>query len=242
MKLKGKFKMEWSDEGIVVSVKKYSENKMLLHILTRKNGLHSGIVSFSNKNAANFQMGNFVHVNWKGRLKEHVGFFNLELQNCIFAKIIHEEKKIAALNVSCALIFHVIPERENAIDIFLAFKNFLLSLTKKTDFWQINYFFFEISLLSELGFGVDFSKCAVTGENSDLFYVSPRSARAVSFEAGKEFHDKLLIMPDFLKTSSTTSATEEDLLKALKISGFFLQKHVFDPLNKQLPKQREEIC
>ena len=44
---------------------------------------------------------------------------------------------------------------------------------------------FELQLLSELGFGLDLDRCAATGATDELVYVSPRSGRAVSREAGR---------------------------------------------------------
>ena len=39
---------------------------------------------------------------------------------------------------------------------------------------------FEAGLLEDLGFGLDLSRCAVTGTMDDLVWVSPRTGRAVS--------------------------------------------------------------
>ncbi len=50
-----------------------------------------------------------------------------------------------------------------------------------------------MGLLEELGFGLDLSKCAVTGVTDDLMYVSPRTGRAVSAEAGEPYKDRLLL-------------------------------------------------
>ena len=43
---------------------------------------------------------------------------------------------------------------------------------------------FELQMLAELGFGLDLSSCAATGTDADLCYVSPKSGRAVSAQAG----------------------------------------------------------
>src|SRR5690606_18878049 len=58
---------------------------------------------------------------------------------------------------------------------------------------------FELLLLDELGFGLDLDECAATGRRDDLVYVSPKSGRAVSREAGTPWHDKLLALPAFLR-------------------------------------------
>ncbi len=57
---------------------------------------------------------------------------------------------------------------------------------------------FELQLLAELGFGLDLDSCAATGATAELIYVSPRSGRAVSRDAGAPWRDKLLRLPAFL--------------------------------------------
>ena len=56
----------------------------------------------------------------------------------------------------------------------------------------------ELQLLGDLGFGLDLSECAATGLEADLAYVSPRSGRAVSRDAGAPYCSKLLKLPAFL--------------------------------------------
>ena len=47
----------------------------------------------------------------------------------------------------------------------------------KYDFehWAPLYVRWEAGLLNELGFGLDLSQCAATGDLDDLIYVSPKS-------------------------------------------------------------------
>ena len=56
----------------------------------------------------------------------------------------------------------------------------------------------ELMLLQDLGFGLDLSECAATGTDADLVFVSPRSGRAVSRDAGQPYCDRLLKLPRFL--------------------------------------------
>src|SRR5208282_2033846 len=49
--------------------------------------------------------------------------------------------------------------------------------------------------LAELGFGLDLASCAATGATADLIYVSPRTGRAVSREAGEAYREKLMRLP-----------------------------------------------
>ena len=73
---------------------------------------------------------------------------------------------------------------------------------------------------------MDLSSCVVTNSKVDLAFVSPKSARAVSFEAGKAYESKLLKLPNFL-VDDVTDYDESHLLDGLKLSGFFLEKFLF---------------
>ena len=64
--------------------------------------------------------------------------------------------------------------------------------------WPALFVRWELQLLGELGFGLDLSECAATGTDADLIYVSPRSGRAVSRDAGQPYCDRLLKLPAFL--------------------------------------------
>jgi DNA repair protein RecO (recombination protein O) len=100
---------------------------------------------------------------------------------------------------------------------------------------------FEIQLLTELGFGLDLENCAVNGSSSDLAYVSPKSGRAVSAEAGEEWRDKLLRLPAFLQEQAETRPALRDLNDGFALSGYFLERHVFSPRGLPLPDARQSF-
>ena len=97
---------------------------------------------------------------------------------------------------------------------------------------------FELLILDELGFGLDLSQCAATGVRADLAYVSPRSGRAVSREAGSPWHDKMLILPDFLAAGPIRRADPPGLDSAFRLTGFFLTRHVYEPRGISEPEAR----
>ena len=66
---------------------------------------------------------------------------------------------------------------------------------------------FELMLLDELGFGLDLTSCAATGGRDELIYVSPKSGRAVSREAGAPYADRLLPLPGFLLETGERTAS-----------------------------------
>ena len=74
----------------------------------------------------------------------------------------------------------------------------LIAALAAPEIWPAVYVRFEAGLLADLGFGLDLSRCAVTGSTDDLIYVSPRTGRAVSAAAGEAYKDRLLALPPFL--------------------------------------------
>ena len=96
---------------------------------------------------------------------------------------------------------------------------------------------FELLLLDELGFGLDLESCAATGAREDLVFVSPKSGRAVSRAAGEPYRDRLLPLPAFLLAQAPRAADQASL-KGVRLTGYFLERHVFDTRGESLPEMR----
>ena len=80
--------------------------------------------------------------------------------------------------------------------------------------------------LSELGFGLDLKKCAVTGKKESLTYVSPKTGRAVSREAAGKWADRLLPLPPFIINDYYDAELfGKNLQEGIKLSSHFLNKY-----------------
>ena len=106
--------------------------------------------------------------------------------------------------------------------------------------WAQYYVAWECDLLAALGFGLDLGRCAATGTNQDLAYVSPRTGRAVSREAGAPYRDKLLPLPGFLWRS--IPAGSADIAAGLALTRHFLLHHLLVPQGGRLPEARERLA
>jgi DNA repair protein RecO (recombination protein O) len=80
----------------------------------------------------------------------------------------------------------------------------------------------------------------VTGARDNLVYVSPKSGRAVSAEAGAPWRDRLLPLPAFLLSGAGLEArpASEALDDAFRLTGFFLLRDLFAPRGEALPDSR----
>jgi DNA repair protein RecO (recombination protein O) len=92
--------------------------------------------------------------------------------------------------------------------------------------WASSLVRYELLLLSELGFGLDLTRCVVTGAGDDIRWISPKSGAAVSGAAGADYAAKLLALPAFLRDGSSI-APWEDILSGLALTRHFLERHMF---------------
>ena len=185
------------------------------------------------------QPGNKIQATWKARLSEHLGMLQVEMVRPYAALVMQTQTKLSALTAACALIETCFPERDPHPEMYGMLGQLLETLAGSED-WQRTYIDFEHLLLIELGYGLDLSECASTGTRENLIYVSPKSGRAVSADAGEPYKDKLLKLPRFL-LQQVQLATIEDLIDSLKITGYFLEKHREQIAHRPLPSARARL-
>lgn len=231
--------MDWRDEGIVLSLRKHGESSVVAHLLTRAHGRHAGLIRGGNskKQRGVLQQGNEVHATWRARLEEQLGSFSVELLDGHAARVLSDPGRLAAMSSACALVDSCLPEREPHPDLYAALRALLEVLNDEG--WEAAYVAWELSLLAELGFGLDLSECAATGDTDDLIYVSPKSGRAVSRTAGEAYREKLLPLPQFL--IGRVSGEEPALADGLRLTGYFLDRHMLAPHGKLLPDARARL-
>jgi DNA repair protein RecO (recombination protein O) len=220
--------MDWQDQGFVLAARRHGESDAILTVLTREHGRHLGIVKggTGRRQRAIVEVGNAVVAHWHARLSEHLGRFQVELSAPHAALCMADPGRLAALSAGCATLDAALPEREPHEDVFDDFAALVEQLSRKAMDWPTQYVRWEARLLSSLGFGLDLSQCAVTGAREGLAYVSPKTGRAVTAEAGKLHKDRLLPLPAFLIRMQQEPA-RDDLIAGLRLTGYFLDRHVF---------------
>lgn len=235
--------MHWTDTSIILSARKHGENSAVARIFARQHGVYSGVIKgiHSKSMRGVIQPGNIVTATWNARLPEHLGTFRTELLEAHAAHIMHDSGRLSALASACAIIESALPERHPYPRLHKAFQSFLATL-RDSDHWQETYIWLEMEILAETGFGLDLSACAATGRSDGLTYVSPKSGRAVSFEAGKPYHDKLLPLPPFLLGNHQKNRLETaEILDGLQLTGYFLDHWLLAPHHRKLPAARNRM-
>ena len=233
---------EWNDKGIVLSAKKYGEKGLIINILTENHGRYLGwLNNYKNKSVlVDVQPGNLLDVFWKSRLIEQMGNFKIELISSVSGKIFDEKLKLQALNSMCALLDKFLPERQNYSEIFNATNAFINLLVlqdeRKNDHWIEGYVKWEIGVLSSIGFSLDLKRCAVTGGNSNLLFVSPKTGKAVSKEAAGKHAPRLLLLPFFLGGEKVIGSNfYKEILAGLKITSYFFKNKLLLSINTNKP-------
>ncbi len=236
--------MEWTDDAIVLSVRPHGETSAILEALTREHGRHLGLVrgGASRRVTPLLQPGNRLHLHWRARLADHLGSFTAELARSRAGAMLESREALLGLNAFCALISATMHEREVHAPVFDAGEIILDAMTEDgLSHWGALYVRWELGLLEALGFGLDLSACAATGSNDNLVYVSPRSGRAVSSDAGAAYADRLFVLPPFLLGSQNADVSAGDVMAGLKLTSFFLQERVLRPHNRDLPPARVRL-
>jgi DNA repair protein RecO (recombination protein O) len=235
--------MEWTGDALVLSLRRHGETSAVVSLLTAEHGRHSGLArgAFSKRLRGVLMPGNSVQATWRARTEESLGSLKIEPLTSRAGFIMDDPLGLAALNSCCALLDSALMEREEHPALYRATLVLFDALREATDDWAEALFAWELGLLRELGFGLDLSKCAGDGRTDNLGYVSPKSARAVSLEAGAPYREKLLPLPRFLigeQGRPVANHPGADLADAAELTGYFLERHVFAQRDGGIPGAR----
>lgn len=216
---------------MVLTTRKHGETDIILEVMTRDHGRHLGLVrgGRSKRHRPVLQPGNELALTWKARLSDHLGQFQIEPETLRAGDLMTSGVGLAGVQ-HLAFLLRLLPERHPYPRLFEAL-TVVLDHLDAADTAGALLIRFELELLRDLGMGLDLTACAATGSREELCYVSPRSARAVSREAGRPYHDKLLPLPSFLLEGERQAGSEltwADITQGFELTGFFLDRHVND--------------
>ncbi|MBR1734501.1 MAG: DNA repair protein RecO [Alphaproteobacteria bacterium] len=225
--------MRLHEVSIILSVKPFSENARIVTLFNKSLGK---IPAFFKNTKTSLQIGDICDIYWKSRSSEHLGQIKIE-ENIFspFCRILTDSARIFAIESACTMCSNALLIAAPHESLFTSLINFLFSITKNN--WIINYVFFEMSLLSAIGYGLDLSKCAVTGAKNGLSYVSPKTGCAVTKDIGWNYREKLFPLPQFM-LSENTPANKYDIFCALNITGHFLKSYFYGINENDLPLSR----
>jgi DNA repair protein RecO (recombination protein O) len=233
--------MQWSDEGIVLGVKRHGEANAILELMTQAHGRHLGLVrgGAGSRLRPVLQPGNRLICTWRARLDEHLGHYVVEALDQRAASFLPVPHALFGMTHIAALC-RLLPQRDPHAHVYGALEDVLAALLERRRAGA-SVVRFEFMMLAELGFGLDLATCAASGRADDLVYVSPKSGRAVSRQAGEPWKDKLLALPAFLCEADANEPSPQDIADGFALTGFFLLRHVLEPRGQGFAEAREHL-
>lgn len=217
-------------EGIICSQIHHGEHGVIARVLTPDNGLMSGYVRGGRSRTMRpiLIASNKVMAEFRNRNEDQLGSLTVELIESR-GPFLSEPLASAGIDWVTALISSCLAQDNGYPRLYSAMDALLSAIcgAPSAKGWARALVQFEMLTLSELGFGLDLEKCAVTGEIKNLSYVSPKSGRAVSTDGAIGHENKLLALPHFIVDRAVTPEWD-DIFDGLRLSGYFLERNFFN--------------
>ena len=221
--------MIWDDTGFLLSKNKYSENSLIVEIFTKNHGKISGIIfGGTSKKIKNYlQIGNELYVNFNSKTDNRIGYFKIEILKAYSPVYFDEPKKLHCISSAMNLIKILTAESQSNSEIYMLINDFYLILDASN--WLTNYIFWELKLLSLLGFNLDLNNMVKKKiVNGKTFYFAESSTEKK-------------IVPNFLIDKNKNLNDPKEILDGLKLVGDFIDKTILRPNNINLPISRNQF-
>jgi DNA repair protein RecO (recombination protein O) len=164
--------------------------------------------------------------------------FRLELLEPNAVMMMTDFKRLELMTDVLPMIIKLLNENEEAFELY----DFIGHFFHAKDIHEMLtwYAYFEFYVLEYLGLGLSLDCCAVTGATDGLYYVSPKTGKAVCREVGAPYHDRLFLYPHFV-VDKNQSPSYEEIFNVLRMTEFFLKNNFFKFHNLPFPKSRENL-
>jgi DNA repair protein RecO (recombination protein O) len=221
--------MKFTDDGIIISSKKHGENSLIIKILSKNHGICNIYVknAINYRSYAKYHIGNLVFFDCYAKNDNVLAYAKIENLKSFSAKHILEFNKLQIITYFSLIISQNFMDLDPNQDLFDDFLEFLQNLDQDNRDILANIIKLELKLLEIFGYGLDLSHCAVTSSDRDLYFISPKSGKAVSKKAAEGYENKLFKFTNFFRNKLILNdeVSKDDLMQSLDISKFFMQKY-----------------
>lgn len=228
--------------ALICGVRSHGEHGAIARLLTPDHGLLAGYVRGGRSRALRPVLlpGNSVKAEFRARTEEQLAGLTVEMDHSR-APLLSEPLPAAAIDWICALTAVALPEGTPYPALYQALDGVLgaIDAAPAARGWGAALVRYELLMLAELGFGLDLGRCAATGGNEDLAFVSPRSAAAVSRAGAAGYERRLLPLPRFLIEGG--SGDWPSIVDGLQLTGFFLERSVLTDWRADTLAARERL-
>lgn len=234
--------MRFDTPAIVCALRNHGEHGAIVRLMTPEHGLQAAYV----RGARGRRMrpvliaGNIVQAQLSARTETQLPQATIELVHSR-GPLLPEPLPAAAIEWATVLTATVLPEGQPYPRLFETLEALLdaIEAAPSASGWGAAMVRYELLMLSELGFGLDLDRCAVTGTNDALVAVSPKSGRAVSAAEAEPYAGKLLPLPSFVRRGGLGSWTEID--QGLALTGHFLLRDLVTERSRPIAEARERL-
>lgn len=229
--------------AIVLGVRPWGESGALVSLLTEHEGKLVATVpgGGSRSGRSLWQPGNLVEAVWTPRPDGVLTGLKAEPVHMAAALALDDPLALDLLRAACAVAEGALPERAAHPRSFHGLVRVVARLAQGPEHALADLIRWEATLLGELGYGLDLARCAATGAVQNLVFVSPKSGRAVSAEAGAPYAERMLPLPHLL-LDAEEEGDPEQWREGLKLTGFFLARDVFGTHHQDLPAARHALA
>ncbi|HEX5257631.1 MAG TPA: DNA repair protein RecO [Sphingomicrobium sp.] len=234
--------MRIDSSAIVCALRNHGEHGAVVRLMTPEHGLQAAYV----RGARGRRMrpvliaGNVVQAHLSARADTQLPQATVELVHSR-APLLSEPLAAAGIEWATVLTAAVLPEGQPCPRLYEALGGLLdaIEAAPSANGWGAALVRYELLVLTELGFGLDLERCAVTGSNDELVAVSPRSGRAVSAVEAEPYAGKLLPLPRFVRDGG--HASWEEISQGLDLIGHFLLRDLVSDRARPVAEARSRL-
>lgn len=234
--------MRITTKGIVCALRTHGEHGAIVRLMTPEGGLVATYV----RGARGRRMrpiliaGNVVQADLSARTDTQLPQATIELIHSR-GPLLSEPLPAAGIEWATVLTAAALPEGQPYPPLYDVLEALLdaIEAAPSASGWAAALVRYELLLLSELGFGLDLDRCAVTAKTENLVAVSPKSGRAVSAKEAEPYSAKLLPLPRFVKEGGPS--TWPEIFQGLELSGHFLLRDVLTDRTRPIEEARHRL-
>ena len=221
--------MNWDDVGFLVSKNRYNENSLITEIFTKDHGKVSGIIfGGTSKKIKNYlQVGNLLYTTYNSKTVNRIGYFKIEIFKAFSPIYFDNPQKLNCISTAMSLIKILTADSQSNENVYRLINDFYKILSE-TD-WLKKYVFWELELLSVLGFNLDLKQMV----NKEI--IDNKTVYVAKSVTEKK------IVPNFLIDNDENLNNSKDLLNGLKLVGDFMDKTILKPNNVNYPLSRNQF-
>ena len=216
--------MNWENEGFILSKRKFRENAIILEVFTSDFGKVNGIVygGTSRKVKNYLQLTNKIYLNYVSKNENRIGYFKTELIEAFAPRYFNNKNKILCLNSITSILRILLPENQKSKNIYVSLENLLSHFDNKD--WFLNYLYWELNLISNLGFGFDTDKISnINGQKNINIKIDNIDYK----------------IPFFLISKDNVNINSNEIYEGLLFTRKLMENKFFIPNNIKFPLSRK---